>query len=746
MKKAFVCLGLCVLAASAQKTQPKDDATAFANRLLASMTLDEKIEQMEQAAGQNYTPQQADELARKGVGSFLFLTDPVRINELQKIAVTQTPHKIPLIFGYDVIHGFRTINPVPIAMAASWDASLAEHAQSMAAREARAAGVEWAFSPMVDIARDPRWGRIMEGAGEDPYLGEQMAAAQVRGFQGPVVGAPDHILASVKHFAAYGAPYGGRDYDSVDLSEDALRNVYLRPYAAAAKAGAATFMSAYTDVDSVPATGNRWLQHDILRGEWGFKGFTVSDWDAVKNLQTHGYAANPAEAAQRAVEADVNMEMTSDVYRKELPALVKSGKVTVAQIDALVRPILEMKYRLGLFTNPYVDLDKFKRETLSAEQRESARKAAEQVAVLLKNDGHLLPLAKSAKTIALIGPLADSKVDTLGSWSLHAQYADTVTIAEGMRQKFPQAKLLVDKGVEIVRPTSSIFDGQAAEPKPTLLTDADKKAAFEKAIDDVKQADIAVLVLGEAMNMSGEQASRATLTLPGKQQELLEAAVATGKPVVLVIMAARPLEIGWAVDHVPAILDIWYPGTEGGHAVANLLAGDANPGGKLPVTWPRAVGQVPIFYAHYLTQDPSQIGNRYWDMPSTPQYPFGYGLSYTNFTVDGLKLGSETLAHNGTLKVSVQVHNTGSVAGAEVVQVYTHQRAGSASRPVRELRAFSKVTLAAGESREVTLDVPAAELTFWSPSLRRWVLEPGTFDLWAGDSSDASLHTTFTLQ
>jgi len=743
---------VCVLAVTsilAAGQQPRrhsgDDASRFADVLLAKMSVEEKVEQMEQAAGQMYSPAEADALARRGVGSFLFLTEPARINELQKIATTESPHHIPLLFGYDVIHGFRTINPVPIAMAASWDPALVERAQAMAAREARAAGITWAFSPMVDIARDPRWGRIMEGAGEDPYLGEQMAAAQVRGFQGASIGAPDHILACVKHFGGYGAPFGGRDYDSVSLSDDLLHNVYLRPYQAAVAAGAATVMSAYMDLNSVPATGNQWLMQDVLRKQWGFDGFVVSDWNAVKNLQTHGFAADQQDAALRAFTAGINMEMTSDTYRKNLPALVREGKITTAQLDGLVRPILELKYRLGLFSNPYVDLQKFHAETLSDQQREGARSTAEQTAVLLKNDGGVLPLAKSAKTVALIGPLADGKVDTLGSWSLHAVPEDTVTIAEGLRKKLPDVTLLARKGVEIVRPTASIFDGQAPEPKPTLLTPQQREQAFEDAIAMVRRADVAVLVLGEAMNMSGEQASRATLTLPGEQQRLLEAVVATGKPVVLVLMAARPLEIGWAVEHVPAILDVWYPGTEGGNAVADLLTGAANPSGKLPVTWPRVVGQVPIFYAHYRTQDPENDAKRYWDVPSTPQFPFGYGLSYTHFTISGLQLSSESIKSDGTVHATVHVRNAGDVAGAEVVQMYTHQRAGSASRPVRELKSFAKVLLQPGEEQEITLDVPAKQLSYWSPALRRTVLEPGMFDVWVGDSSDATAHAQFQL-
>jgi len=734
---------------SAQQSGPVSDAAAtqFVDALLAKMSSAEKIGQLEQAAGHHLSKDQSEELTRKGeVGSFLFITDPERANELQRIAVTETPHHVPLIFGYDIIHGFRTIGPIPLALAASWDPSLAEHAQSMAAREARAAGIQWAFSPMVDIARDPRWGRIMEGAGEDPYLGEQMAAAQVRGFQGAYIGAPDHILACVKHLGGYGASFGGRDYDSVELSENELHNVYLRPYRAAIAAGAATVMSAYIDLNGVPAAGNRWLLQEVLRKEWGFKGFVVSDWDAVKNLTVQGFAADPTDAAQRAFSAGVNMEMANFIYRDHLPELLRTGTITEPQLDEAVRPILEMKYRLGLFTNPYVDLDRFRAEQVSQAQRESARHAAEQTAVLLKNEGALLPLAKSVKSVALIGPLADSSVDTLGSWSLHSNPADTITIARGLRDKLPGVQLLVTKGVEIARGQPSVFDKQFAEPKLTLLTDQERKHEFAHAIDLVRQADVTVLVLGETQNMSGERASRATLTLPGRQEELLEAAVATGKPVILVIMAGRPLDISWASQNVPAILDIWYPGTEGGNAVANLLTGDAVPSGKLPVSWPRSVGQVPIFYNTDLTQVPESPDARYWDESSAPLYPFGYGLSYTAFEIDKLQVASSSITRTDTLHLSVRIQNTGKVAGDDVVQAYTHQRAGSSSRPVRELKAFNKVHLAAGESKIVNLNIPASELSYWSSAKLADVLEPGAFDLWVGDSSDATQHTEFKLE
>lgn len=443
---------VCPSSLFAQPRPSDAEVRAFADKLLARMTPEEKIEQMEQAAGQYITPEKADELAKKGVGSFLFFTDPVRINELQKIATTQSRLHIPLLFGYDVIHGFRTIYPIPLAMASSWDPTAVEHAQSMAALEARAAGVQWAFTPMVDIARDPRWGRIMEGAGEDPYLGEQMAAAQVHGLQGDYVGSPDHILASVKHFGGYGAAVGGRDYDSSDISDDLLHNVYLRPYHAAVKAGAATVMTAYMDLNSVPATGNVWLTRDLLRKDWGFQGFVVSDWDSIKSLQVHGFAADPQDAAVRALQAGINMEMTSSNYRDNLPAALKSGKVTVAMIDEMVRPILEMKYRLGLFTNPFVDLAHMQQVTLFPQEREAERQTAEKTAILLRNEDNVLPLRKDLHSLAVIGPMADSQVDILGSWAIHANRKDAITIAQGLREKLPNTQVMVTKGVEIERP------------------------------------------------------------------------------------------------------------------------------------------------------------------------------------------------------------------------------------------------------------------------------------------------------
>jgi beta-glucosidase len=723
------------------------EAARFVHELMGRMTLEEKLGQMTQIAFQEEDSASRDEHTRKEeVGSFLFVTDPVEINRLQHIAVDQTRLHIPLIFGFDVIHGFSTIYPIPLALAASWDPAEAENAQRMAAREASAVGIRWTFAPMVDIARDPRWGRIMEGAGEDPYLGSRMAEAQVRGFQGDVIGSEDHIIASVKHFAGYGAADGGRDYDSSNISDEQLWNVYLPPFYAAVQAGAASVMSAYMDLNSVPATGNRFLLHDVLREKWGFKGFVVSDWRSVENLATHGFAASPADAAVRAVNAGVDMEMTSHVFRDYLPAAVKDGAVKESTIDDAVREILMMKYRLGLFRHPYASLDHAKVELNSIAQHEAAQVAAERSAVLLRNESGLLPLSRPLSSIAVVGPLADSKPDTMGSWSIAGNIEKTVTVLEGLRRKVGSAVTInYAKGVEIERGQVSIFDKQFASPKPVLTTQAERDVEFQHALEMVKKSDVAVLVMGEAQNMSGEKASRATLTLPGRQQELLEAAVATGKPIVLVLLNGRPLDITWASAHVGAILEAWYPGTEGGAAVADLLMGDANPGGKLPVTWPRSVGQIPTYYAQNLTQIPRELSTRYWDASSAPLYPFGYGLSYSSFSVGNPRLDASSMRTDGSLHVAVDVQNTSAVAGDEVVQIYTHQRAGSASRPRRELKGFMRLRLNAGEKRTVTLTLQAKDLGFWSPQTHQWSVEPGDFDLWAGEDSTAAEHVTFSV-
>lgn len=655
-----------------------------------------------------------------------------------------------MIIGFDVIHGFRTIFPVPLAMAASWDTALVEQAQTIAAREARAVGIHWAFAPMVDIARDPRWGRIVEGAGEDPFLGSAIAAAQVRGFQGAYVGSPDHILACVKHFAGYGAADGGRDYDSSYISDAALWNVYLPPFQAAVDAGAASLMSAYMDLNDVPATANHFLLEEVLRRDWGFRGFVVSDAFAVQNLTTHGFARDNQDAAYRALTAGVNMDMGSRNYAMNLPELVKQGRISPAAIDDMVRPILAAKIRLGLFEHPYVDEARAQQILSAAEHRQAARLAAQRAAVLLRNQGQLLPLNKEKLvSIAVIGPLADSQRDILGSWSFAGDAKEAVTVLQGIRNKMAgRAQVEYARGGEIRRRFPSMFDAFFPTPKAAPLTDAQMTEELNKAVELARRSDVAVLVLGETENMSGEYASRSALDLPGQQQQLLEAIISTGKPVVLVLISGRPLNLSWASEHVPAILEAWYPGTQGGDAVADLLFGDATPGGKLPVTWPRSEGQIPIYYAHNLTHEPETAPNfksRYWDEQTSPLYPFGYGLSYTKFVFANLQVKQSEIKLGQTLEVAVDVENSGSRAGDEVVQLYIHQQSGSASRPVRELKGFKRITLAAGEKRTVKFSLGNKDLRYWSAAEKRWLQEPASFDLWIGADATAPLHTAFKV-
>jgi beta-glucosidase len=718
--------------------------------LLRQMTLGEKIGQLSQLFDFGEVKKIDEEVTAGRVGSLLFVTDPAEINRFQHLAVDKTRLHIPLIFGYDVIHGFRTIFPVPIGMAASWDPATVTTAQSIAAKEARSVGIGWAFAPMLDIARDPRWGRMVEGAGEDPYLGSAIATAQVRGFQGDYIGAPDHILACMKHFAGYGAAEGGRDYDASYLSDSQLYNVYLPPFHAAVKAGIGSAMSAYMDLNDVPATGNRWLLHDVLREQWNFTGFVVSDANAVKSLENHHYAKDSSEAALRAFNAGVNMEMAIDftAYSRHLAAAVQSGAITVEQIDAANRPILEMKVRLGLFEHPYVDAARSQRVLTAPEHRTAARLAAERSAVLLRNEGGLLPLKKAAYTnVAVIGPLADSQLDTLGSWAFQQDLPETVTVLSGLREKFgAEAKVSYAPGVQIYRKFPSFFD-DIFKLKPVVPWTAEQnKAEMSKAVGLASTSDLTILVLGEAQNMSGEAASRESLDLPGREQQLLEAVAATRMPVVLVLLSGRPLNIKWAAQHIPAILEAWYPGTQGGNAVANLLFGDAVPGGKLPFAWPRDVGQIPINYAHNTTQSPENQGKRYWDEESTPLYPFGYGLSYSTFAFSDLKISQPQIKPGESIEVSFDVENTGSSAADEVAQLYVHQRFGSASRPVRELKGFERVTLAAHAKKTLHMSLGTQELSYWSTAKKDWVEEPANFDIWVGGNSDATLHGSFEVR
>lgn len=762
---AIALFDLPVLARmSAAKTSGHNNTQSIDRRvdaLLAQMTIEQKVGQLNQLFyfTKFMRPEMLEPGIRAGqVGSLLFVTDPVIINRFQKVAVENSRLKIPLLFGFDVIHGFRTVFPVPLAMSSSWDPALVEQVQSVAAREARAAGVQWTFAPMLDIARDPRWGRIVEGAGEDPFLGARIAAAQVRGFQGQDPSKPDRVLACMKHFAGYGAGTGGRDYDSAYISDAELYNVHFPAFKAAVDAGVGCAMSAYMNLNDVPATGNAFLLRDVLRKQWGFKGFVVSDANAVGNLVTHGFAEDKTDAAYRALTAGVDMEMSipgdaiASAYAASLAQLVQKGRVNKTQLDEAVRRILEAKFKLGLFENPYVDESRAATIHNNPEHRRTARLAAQRSMVLLRNEGNLLPLVKGdpkVSSVAVIGPLADSKRDIRGSWSLADDVNNSVSVLEGIRAKVGSVvKVEYAPGADIARSYPSIFDLMTG-PRPAAWNDAQKRAEFEKAVTLARSSDVVIMVLGEHEEMSGEAASQSTLDFPGRQLELLKTIADLGKPLVLVLVNGRPLDLSWAATNISAILEAWHPGAEGGNAIADILYGDATPGGKLPVTWPRSAGQIPIYYARNTTQEPESkkgFTSRYWDIPTSPLYPFGHGLSYTTFSFSNLRVSKPEMKVGEGVEVLVDVENTGRRAGDEVAQLYIHQRYGSASRPVRELKGFERITLAPGEKRTVRFTLGKSELTYWSGATKSWVQEPAVFDLWVGADSTASLTTTLRVR
>ena len=731
-----------------------------ARSLLRQMTLDEKVAQLSQLPGfpapefrENVSQTMEEVLRSVGAGSVLWVSDPKEINRLQHVAVEQSRLHIPVLFGLDVIHGYHTIFPAPIAMASSWDTKMVEGAQAVAAQEARAAGIQWTFAPMVDIARDARWGRMVEGAGEDPFLGAAMARAQVLGFQGKQLGAPDRVLACVKHFAGYGAADGGRDYDSSYIPEEEMWNVYLPPFKAALDAGSGSVMSAYMDLNDVPASGNPWLLHEVLRQSWNFQGFVVSDAFAVRSLVIHGYARDSQDAAHKAFTAGLNMDMASGTYLKYLPIELQQGHISMQRIDDAVLPILETKFRMGLFEHPYIDESRIESTLNDPAHAQLARSAVQRSTVLLRNDGSLLPLDKSGTkvhSIAVIGPLGDAEPDLLSMWGAMTKPGPTVSIVQGIREKVGSAiSVVFAHGPNLTREFPSPFENIPIVPlrEQAAQTSQEAQQAIQDAVALARRSDVAILVLGELDLMSAEYASRSSLKLSNGQEELLEAVVGTGKPVVLVLINGRPLDINWAAGRVPAILEAWYPGSEGGRGIADILFGDANPAGHLPVSWPRSSGQLPLYYNHNLTQNPETAPNfksHYWDLPSTPLYPFGFGLSYTAFSFDNLKV-TPTARVGNTIEVSADVTNTGGRAGDAVVQLYIHQRAGSASRPVRQLKGFERVSLEPGAKRTVHFTLAKDELQFWSPLERKWVVEPEQFDVWVGEDSSAKLHGEFQL-
>lgn len=737
-----LCAALTLVALSAATAFPQaaarpsraavpDAVEARVARLLRQMTLEEKIGQLQQLDGEvdgRFRPEHL-ELARQGrLGSTLNVRGAASVNELQKAAVEGSRLKVPLLFGYDTIHGYRTIFPIPLGEAASFDPALAEETARVAAAESAAVGLKWTFAPMVDIARDPRWGRIAEGAGEDPFLGSVLARARVRGFQGGDYSQPDRVIATAKHWVAYGAAEAGRDYNTTDVSERALREVYFPPFQAAVEAGVGTLMSAFNDVDGVPATANAFTLTKVLRGEWKFDGLVVSDYTSVMELLHHRLAADEAEAAQKALVAGTDMEMVSRFYAKHLPELVRRRAVPLAAVDEAVRRILRIKVRAGLFENPYVDAARERTALLTPESRALARRAAARSIVLLRNEGAVLPLPKDVAKLAVIGPLADDAKALNGTWVADGRPEDTVTILAGIRRALGDARVAYAKGCEV--------EGG---------TDADLAAAVEAA----KGAAAVVLVVGESAELSGEASSRSVLDLPGRQLELVRAVHAAGRPTVVVLASGRPLTIPWIAENVPAVVMAWHGGTEAGSAAADVLFGDVNPGGKLPVTFPRSVGQVPLYYAHKNTgrpPDPNQkYTSKYLDVPVTPQFPFGHGLSYTTFALSDLRLGADAIPPAGTQKVEVTVRNTGPRAGDEVVQVYVTDLAASVTRPVRQLRAFERVTLEPGASKTLAFTLGPADLGLYDARMR-WVVEPGRFQVTAGTSSEGGLQASFTVR
>ena len=741
---------LCLSTVSFSQQKSSADIERRVDALLKQMTVEEKAGQLSQYSGP--TPENL-ELVKKGeVGSLLNDVGAEQANAAQHIAVDQSRLKIPLLFGFDVIHGFRTIFPVPIASAGSFDPDLVEQAERVAAKEATASGVKWTFAPMVDVTHDPRWGREVEGGGEDPYLGSVIAAARVRGFQGKNIADPESVLACTKHFAAYGAVEGGRDYNTVDISEQTLREVYLPPFHAAVEAGSATLMSAFVSLNGVSATANHHTLTDILRKEWHFPGFVVSDYGSVMELIPHGLAADGSQAALLALTAGVDMDMADGDYNNSIPGLVKSGKLPMSVLDEAVRRVLRVKFEAGLFDHPYFDTKREHTELYTPENLQLSRKLAQESMVLIKNQGNLLPLEKNTKTIAVIGPLANDQPNQLGSWVGDGRTEGTVAPLAGIKAAAPNAQVIYAKGVDI-EPYQK-FEWGGLSPAPTGATGAagatetEGPASIESAVSAAQKADIVIMFLGELANMSGEASSRASLDLPGKQNELLRAVVNTGKPVVLVLESGRPLDIRWANDHVPAIVQAWYLGSQAGNAIADILFGDASPSGRMAISWPRSVGQIPVYYDHRSTgrpTSPDRWHTGYLDESKEPLYPFGYGLTYTSFKYSNLRVLTPSVAASGMVRVTADIQNTGSRAGTEVVQLYVHDRIAPTTRPVRELKGFSRVTLAPGETKTVEFSVKANDLGSYTPQMT-WIVPPGAYDVWAApNAAETGAQGTFEI-
>lgn len=737
-------LALSMMACSQPSGSGKGDAVEKqVEALLGKMTLQEKIGQMNQLSPFGPPEEISGQIRNGEVGSLLNITDPAIVNQIQKVAVEESRLGIPLLMSRDVIHGYKTIFPIPLGQAASFNPQIVQDGARVAAIEASADGIRWTFAPMIDISRDPRWGRIAESCGEDPYLSSVMGVAMVKGFQGDSLNDPTSIAACAKHFIGYGAAEGGRDYNSTFIPERQLRNVYFPPFEAAAKAGCATFMTSFNDNDGIPSTGNSFILKDVLRDEWKYDGMVVTDWASTAEMISHGFCKDEKEAALKSVDAGIDMEMVSGTFIRHLEELVKEGKISEAAINNAVRNILRLKFRLGLFDNPYVNTDQHVK--YAPEHLAKAKEAAEQSVILLKNDRETLPFTDKIRTIAVVGPLADAPHDQMGTWVFDGEKAHTQTVLAALKEMYgDKVQFIYEPGL-----------GYSRDKNTGNIT---------KAVSAATRADAVLVCVGEESILSGEAHSLADLHLQGAQSELITALAKTGKPLVTVIMAGRPLTIEQEVNQSDAVLYAFHPGTMGGPAIADLLFGKVAPSGKTPVTFPKMVGQIPVYYAHNNTGRPAsrqetlidaiplEAGQTslgctsfYMDAGFDPLFPFGYGLSYTTFGYDNLQLPTDKLAANGTLEISFDLTNTGKYDGTEVVQLYVQDIFGSVTRPVKELKGFQRVSLKQGEKKTVTFSLPVEELAFWNIDMQK-VVEPGEFNLWVGPNSTEGLQTTFTVE
>ncbi len=755
----LILSGIVVLSScDGPKKSSSNHQVEFIDSLMAVLTIEEKIGQLNLPTSDAFTTGQASStnIAQKikegKVGGLFNIQGADKIREIQQIAVEESRNHIPLLFGMDVIHGYKTIFPIPLGLSCSWDMALIERSARIAANEVSADGISWTFSPMVDIARDPRWGRFAEGSGEDPYLGSEIAKAMVHGYQGDDLNDPTTIMSCVKHFALYGAVEAGREYNTTDMSRLRMYNEYLPPYKAAVEAGVGSVMTSFNDIDGVPASGNKWLLTTMLRDTWGFKGFVTSDYTSVNEMIDHGLGDLQTVSAL-ALKAGLDMDMVGEGFLTTLKKSLDEGIVTEKEIDLACRRILEAKYKLGLFEDPYryCNAERAKKEVFSTEHRQEAREMAAQTLVLLKNNNNILPLKKGG-TIALVGPLADNKENMNGTWSVAGMTDKAITLKEGLEQVAgDQVKIVYARGANIV--SDSLLESRISIfGKTTHRDNRSESAMIQEALNAVKNADVIVAAVGEASEMSGESSSVTSIELPATQRRLLQALLKTGKPLVMVLFTGRPLALKWEDENVPAILNVWFAGSEAGLAIADVLFGDVNPSGKLTATFPQNIGQVPIYYSHKNTGRPLEKGqwfqkfkSNYLDVSNEPLYPFGYGLSYTNFEYTDLKIDKTEIGENETITISATVKNIGKLKGKEVVQLYTHDMVASITRPVKELKGFWKIELEPGESQSVSFTLNSENLKFYDNDMN-FISEPGEFKVFVGPNSSEGLEGKFSLK